>query len=112
MSKTKDSGFLLDDSELAPYSKQAQEVHELEKTLSSLTPEQREQYAAQYNGGLGSGMSPEEYRQYIQSLKDDEPQPRKRPGIEENVWSRFDDDGWGIYNVQPAPTDNTDKNDK
>lgn len=69
MPKTKDSGFVLDDSELEPPYPHVKD-------------------------------------------KDDEPQPRKRPGIEENVWSRFDDDGWGIYNVQPTPTDNMDKNDK
>ncbi|MCC8043903.1 MAG: hypothetical protein LIP12_00185 [Clostridiales bacterium] len=25
---------------------------------------------------------------------------KKKPGIDQNVWSRFDDDGYGIHNVQ------------
>ena len=76
-------------------------TNSMEKELGGHSPEAREQFADQFNGGLGSGMSPEEYRRYVQSISDSEPQGRNRPGIDENVWSRFDDDGWGIYNVQP-----------
>ncbi|MCD8119433.1 MAG: hypothetical protein LUE29_08150 [Lachnospiraceae bacterium] len=43
----------------------------------------------------------------LQQTKDSDGTAPKRPGIEENVWSRFDDDGWGIYNVQPPQ--NADK---
>lgn len=27
---------------------------------------------------------------------------KKKPGIDQNVWSRFDDDGYGIHNVRPT----------
>ncbi|MCC8130077.1 MAG: hypothetical protein LIO51_09135 [Clostridiales bacterium] len=30
--------------------------------LGGLTPEQRKSFAEQYNGGLGSGLTPEQYR--------------------------------------------------
>ncbi|MCD7919987.1 MAG: hypothetical protein LUD82_03990 [Clostridiales bacterium] len=38
-------------------------------------------------------------------------QHKQRPGIEANVWSRFDDDGYGIYNVQP-PTSHEETDEK
>ncbi|MCD8341352.1 MAG: hypothetical protein LUC87_04245 [Clostridiales bacterium] len=96
----------------------------LEDTLGNLTPEQRKEFAAQFNGGLGSGLTPEQYREKYHSGEDgqkqekqahgepspDDSQRKQRPGIEANVWSRFDDDGYGIYGVQrPTPQEGTDE---
>lgn len=40
-----------------------------EKLLGKLTPQQRKEFAAQYNTGLGSGKSPEEYQKSIAADK-------------------------------------------
>lgn len=37
-------------------------VIKLADSLGKLTPEQRKIFAETYNGGLGSGMTPEEYK--------------------------------------------------
>ncbi|MCD8119434.1 MAG: hypothetical protein LUE29_08155 [Lachnospiraceae bacterium] len=94
MPATKDGGFILDDSGLNPYpyksdvekfrkqseaqkrkdeSKKRKRKHKevkLEDTLGKLTPEQRKQFAAQFNTGLGSGMSPEEYQRYLKAIRE------------------------------------------
>ncbi|MCC8065247.1 MAG: hypothetical protein LIO70_09210 [Clostridiales bacterium] len=88
-----------------------------EKLLGNLTPEQRKEFAAQYNTGLGSGLTPEQYKAKYHSGKasqkeeeqSDSARHGERPDIEANVWSRFDDDGYGIYGVQHPAQNATDE---